>query len=272
MICGGGGEAETIRATMKVVLFCGGLGTRLREETEFRPKPMVPVGERPILWHIMKTYAHFGHKEFILCLGYRGDVIKEYFRNYHWNTSDVTLRLGPHPETKYYNQHDEEDWSVTLVDTGQATQTGGRLKRVLPFIPDDTFLLTYGDGLINSDINASIAFHKKHGTIVTITAVQPAGRFGDLGIDGNLVTEFKEKTERQTSFINGGFFVMDKRIGKYLTDDTCVLEQSPLNRLAAEGQIAAFQHPGFWQCMDTYREQQLLTNLWNSGKAPWKVW
>jgi len=259
-------------ATMKVVIFCGGLGTRLREETEFRPKPMVPVGERPILWHIMKTYAHYGHKDFILCLGYRGEIIKEYFRNYHWNTSDVTLRLGPHPEIKYHNQHDEEDWLVTLVDTGLATQTGGRLKRVLPFIKDDTFLLTYGDGLINSDINASIAFHKKHEKIVTITAVQPAGRFGDLDIAGNLVTEFKEKTERQTDFINGGFFVVNKRIANYLTDDTCVLEQAPLNQLADEGQIAAFQHTGFWQCMDTYREQQLLTNLWNSGKAPWKVW
>ena len=257
---------------MKVVIFCGGLGTRLREETEFRPKPMAPVGERPILWHIMKLYAHHGHKEFILCLGYKGEVIKEYFRNYHWNTSDVTLRLGPHAEIKYHNQHDEEDWLVTMVDTGQVTQTGGRLKRVLPFIPDDTFLLTYGDGLINSDINASIAFHKQEGKMVTITAVRPAGRFGDLGITGNLVTEFKEKAERGTGFINGGFLVMNKQIGRCLTDDTCVLEQSPLSRLAAEGQIAAFQHTGFWQCMDTYREQQLLTNLWNTGQAPWKVW
>ena len=145
---------------MKVVILCGGLGTRLREETEYRPKPMVPVGERPILWHIMKTYAHHGHKDFILCLGYKGESIKEYFRNYHWNTSDVTLRLGPNPQVKYHNQHDEEDWTVTLIDTGQATMTGGRLKRVLPFIPEDTFLLTYGDGLTNSDITASIAFHK----------------------------------------------------------------------------------------------------------------
>jgi len=257
---------------MKVVIFCGGLGTRLREETEFRPKPMVPVGERPILWHIMKVYAHYGHKEFILCLGYKGEVIKEYFRNYHWNTSDMTLRLGAHPEIQYHNQHDEEEWLVTLVDTGLATQTGGRLKRVLPFIQDDTFLLTYGDGVINSDINASIAFHRQQGKIVTITAVQPAARFGDLDLAGNLVTEFKEKAERQTSFVNGGFFVMNRRIGEYLTDDTCVLEQSPLMRLAAGRQIAAFRHSGFWQCMDTYREQQLLTNLWNSGKAPWKVW
>jgi glucose-1-phosphate cytidylyltransferase len=257
---------------MKVVIFCGGLGTRLREETEFRPKPMVPVGERPILWHIMKTYAHFGHKDFILCLGYKGDVIKEYFRNYHWNTSDVTLRLGARPHIKYHNQHDEEDWSVTLVDTGQATMTGGRLKRVLRFIEDDTFLLTYGDGVISSDINASIEFHKAHGKTVTITAVQPAGRFGDLELDGPKVVAFREKAEKQSAFINGGFFVMNKKVGDYLTDDTCVLEQEPLNRLAKEGQIAAYVHDGFWQCMDTYREQQLLTHMWNSGNAPWKVW
>ena len=257
---------------MKVVIFCGGLGTRLREETEFRPKPMVPVGERPILWHIMKLYAHHGHKDFILCLGYKGDVIKEYFRNYQWNTSDVTLRLGARPQNKYHNQHDEEDWSVTLVDTGQATMTGGRLKRVLRFIEDDTFLLTYGDGVIDSNINESIAFHQKQKKIVTITAVQPTGRFGDIDITNGTVTAFKEKPEKETGFINGGFFVVDKKIAKYLTDDACVLEQEPLNRLAEEGQIGAYVHNGFWQCMDTYREQQLLTSMWNSGKAPWKVW
>jgi len=257
---------------MKVVIFCGGLGTRLREETEFRPKPMVPVGERPILWHIMKLYAHHGHKDFILCLGYKGDVIKEYFRNYQWNTSDVTLRLGARPQIKYHNQHDEEDWSVTLVDTGQATMTGGRLKRVLRFIEDDTFLLTYGDGVIDSNINESIAFHQKQKKIVTITAVQPTGRFGDIDITNGTVTAFKEKPEKETGFINGGFFVVDKKIAKYLTDDACVLEQEPLNRLAEEGQIGAYVHNGFWQCMDTYREQQLLTSMWNSGKAPWKVW
>lgn len=257
---------------MKVVIFCGGLGTRLREETEFRPKPMVPVGERPILWHIMKIYAHYGHKDFILCLGYKGDVIKEYFRNYHWNTSDVTLRLGARPHIKYHNQHDEEDWSVTLVDTGMATMTGGRLKRVLRFIDEDDFLLTYGDGVINSDINASIGFHKSHGKTVTITAVQPSGRFGDLELDGSTVKAFNEKAEKQSAFINGGFFIMNKRVGEYLTGDNCVLEQEPLNRLASAGQIAAFVHDGFWQCMDTYREQQMLANMWTSGVAPWKIW
>src|SRR5258706_8092900 len=257
---------------MKVVIFCGGLGTRLREETEFRPKPMVPIGERPILWHIMKLYAHSGHKDFVLCLGYKGEVIKEYLRNYHWNTSDVTLRLGPRPQIKYHNQHDEEDWSVTLIDTGQATMTGGRLKRVLPFIDEDTFLLTYGDGLTDSDVNESIVVHKKQKKIVTITAVQPAGRFGDLKIRGTTVEAFNEKAEKEAGFINGGFFVMNKRIGEYLTDDNCILEQAPMNRLASEGQVAAYIPTGFWQCMDTFFEQQLLTNLLNSGKAPWKVW
>jgi glucose-1-phosphate cytidylyltransferase len=258
---------------MKVVIFCGGLGTRLREETEFRPKPMVPVGDRPILWHIMKLYAHHGHKEFILCLGYKGEIIKEYFRNYQWNTSDVTLRLGARPQIKYHNQHGEEDWSVTLVDTGQNTMTGGRLKRVLRFIDEDTFLLTYGDGVTDSNINESIAFHQAQNKIVTITAVQPHGRFGNIDIDGNSsVTAFREKPERETGLINGGFFVMNKKVGAYLTDDTCVLEQQPLNRLAAEGQIGAYVHTGFWQCMDTYREQQLLNNMWNNGNPPWKVW
>lgn len=257
---------------MKVVIFCGGLGTRLREETEFRPKPMVPIGERPILWHIMKTYAHYGHKDFILCLGYKGESIKDYFRNYQWNTSDVTLRLGAKPRIQYHTQHSEEDWTVTMVDTGLNTMTGGHLRRVLRYIPDDTFLLTYGDGLTDSDINASIQFHRRQKKILTMTAVQPPGRFGDLEIQHGRVTAFKEKPERQAGFINGGFFVVNRRIAKYLGDDTCVFENEPMNTLAAARQIAAFQHTGFWQCMDTYREQQLLTNLWASGKAPWKVW
>jgi glucose-1-phosphate cytidylyltransferase len=257
---------------MKVVILCGGLGTRLREETEFRPKPMVPVGERPVLWHIMKTYAHYGHKEFILCLGYKGEAIKDYFRNYQWNTSDVTLRLGAKPQIKYHSKHSEEDWTVTMIDTGQNTMTGGRVRRVLPYIKDDTFLLTYGDGVTDSDINASIKFHQKYRKILTMTAVQPPGRFGDIEIIDGKVTAFKEKPERQAGFINGGFFVVDRRIGKYLTDDACVFENEPMNQLAAEQQLVAYQHTGFWQCMDTYREQQLLTGMWNNGTAPWKVW
>jgi len=257
---------------MKVVILCGGLGTRLREETEFRPKPMVPVGDRPILWHIMKIYAHHGHKDFILCLGYKGEVIKDFFRNYHWNTSDVTIQLGAEPEIRYHTRHDEEDWRVTLIDTGANTQTGGRLKRVLPFIEDDTFLLTYGDGLTDSDINASIAFHQKRAGIVTVTAVRPFGRFGDLTVEGDAITAFHEKPERERVCVSGGFFVMEKRIGEFLSGDDCVLEKEPMSTLAAQGQVRAYQHDGFWQCMDTYREQQMLSGLWNAGQAPWKIW
>ena len=257
---------------MKVVILCGGLGTRLREETEYRPKPMVPVGGRPILWHIMKLYAHHGHKEFILCLGYKGEVIKDYFRNYHWNTSDVTLTLGRNPQIRYHNNHGEEDWTVTLLDTGQDTQTGGRLQRALAHVTDDTFLLTYGDGLSNSDINASIEFHKRHGKLATLTAVKPAGRFGELAMDGHTISGFHEKPEKETAAINGGFFVLDRRVGDYLDGDACVFERSPLERLAREGNLQAYQHQGFWQCMDTYREQQILEKLYLCGQAPWKVW
>ncbi len=257
---------------MQVVILCGGLGTRLREETEFRPKPMVPVGGRPILWHIMKIYAHHGHKEFILCLGYKGEIIKEYFRNYHWNTSDVTLKLGARPHITYHNAHDEEDWTVTLLDTGQETQTGGRLRRALPHVKGDTFLFTYGDGVTDSDINASIQFHQQHGAVGTVTAVNPTGRFGELAMDGQTITGFHEKPAKEKAFISGGFFVLNKRVGDYLDNDACVLEKSPLEQLAREGQLRAYQHDGFWQCMDTFREQELLNRMWSSGQAPWKVW
>ncbi len=257
---------------MKVVILCGGLGTRLREETEFRPKPMVPIGDRPILWHIMKIYAHHGFREFILCLGHKGEYIKEYFRNYQWNTSDVTLKLGARPQIKYHNQHSEEDWTVTLVDTGQGTQTGGRLRRVLPHIESDTFLLTYGDGVTDSNIPESVDFHVKSGATMTVTAVQPPGRFGDISLAGNVVKEFREKPDRDTHYINGGFFVVNKAIKEYLSGDDCILEREPMAQMAKEGKICAFKHKGFWQCMDTYREQQMLTGMWNSGQAPWKIW
>lgn len=257
---------------MKVVILCGGLGTRLREETEYRPKPMVPIGGRPILWHIMKFYAHHGHKDFILCLGYKGDVIKDYFRNYHWNTSDVTLRLGSNPRITYHNTHDEEDWTVTLLETGAETQTGGRLRRALAHVPDETFLLTYGDGLTDSDINASVRFHRQHGKLATVTAVRPPGRFGELALDGHTITGFSEKPGQEIGFINGGFFVLDRRVGEYLDGDACVFERAPLERLAREGQLQAHRHQGFWQCMDTHREQQLLDKLYQGGGAPWRVW
>lgn len=257
---------------MQVVILCGGQGTRLREETEFRPKPMVPVGGRPILWHIMKLYAAYGHKDFILCLGYKGEMIKDYFRNYHWNTSDVTLGLGRQPKTIYHTRHDEEDWTVTLLDTGQQTQTGGRLKRALAYVKEENFLFTYGDGLANSAVNEAIAFHQRHGKTVTVTAVKPSGRFGDLTLEGTRVVGFKEKPRQQLAYINGGFFVMHRRIGEYLSGDDSVLELDPLIRLSSEGQVEAFLHQDFWQCMDTYREYQLLNELWDSGRAPWKVW
>lgn len=257
---------------MKVVILCGGLGTRLREETEYRPKPMVPVGNYPILWHIMKIYAHYGHKEFILCLGYRGDVIKDYFRNYHWNTSDVTLQLGPTPKVSYHTHHAEEDWTVTLVDTGLETQTGGRLRRVLSYVDSDTFLATYGDGVTDSNINESIAFHQRHRGLCTVTAVQPAPRFGDLTVKGSRITSFKEKVPQSNQYISGGFFVFNRGIERYLDGDQSVLEQEPFTRMAADGQIHAYIHDGFWQCMDTYREQQMLHKMYVSGNAPWKVW
>jgi glucose-1-phosphate cytidylyltransferase len=244
----------------------------LREETEFRPKPMVPVGERPILWHIMKTYAHYGHKDFVLCLGYKGEIIKDYFRNYQWNTSDVTLRLGKSPQIKYHSRHDEDDWTVTLLDTGATTQTGGRLRQALRFIEDESFLLTYGDGVADTDINATIRFHEAHGATATVTAVRPPGRFGDLLVDQDSVTGFNEKPEQQESFINGGYFVLNRKIGDYLGDDGSIFEQTALPKLTTEGQLKAYQHDGFWQCMDTYREQMMLDEMWKNGAAPWKVW
>jgi glucose-1-phosphate cytidylyltransferase len=257
---------------MKVVILCGGLGTRLREETEFRPKPMVPIGGQPILWHIMKLYAHYGHTEFILCLGYKGEVIKDYFRNYQWNTSDVTIKLGRNPLIQYHSTHDEEDWTVTMLETGQETQTGGRLQRALSHIDEDTFLLTYGDGLTDSDINRSIGFHQSHGSLVTVTAVPLQGRFGELELDGATVTGFREKREHDIEFVSGGFFVMNRGIIDYLTGDACVLEQEPMQRLTAEGQLMAYRHTGFWQCMDTYREFEYLNRLWTAGNPAWKVW
>ena len=257
---------------MEVVILCGGLGTRLREETEYRPKPMVPVGNRPILWHIMKTYAHYGHKDFILCLGYKSEIIREYFCNYLWYTSDLTIKLGRSPQAEFHTHHGEEDWSVTLLDTGEDTQTGGRLQRALAHVKGDDFLFTYGDGLTDSDINASIEFHKSHGATATATAVRPAGRFGELSISEGTITSFSEKPDQEPRFVNGGYCVFNKCIESYLTGDGCVLEQGPLERLSAEGQLKAYCHSGYWQCMDTYREQQLLESLWVAGKAPWKVW
>jgi glucose-1-phosphate cytidylyltransferase len=247
---------------MKVVILCGGLGTRLREETEFRPKPMVPVGNRPILWHIMKFYAHYGFKEFVLCLGYKSDVIKEYFYHYQWHCSDVTLRLGPTPQVTYHNQHGEEDWQVTLLDTGVATQTGGRVRRALAHIHDEEFLLTYGDGLCNVPVPG----------LATLTAVRPSGRFGELSLSGDAVSSFREKPDGEAGYINGGFFVVNKGIGEFLTGDNSIFEFDALPKVAEAGKLNAFRHDDFWQCMDNPREMEMLNKLWSYGQAPWKVW
>jgi glucose-1-phosphate cytidylyltransferase len=260
---------------MKVVILCGGRGTRLNQETEFRPKPMLPIGNRPILWHIMKTYAHHGHTDFILCLGYKGDMIRDYFRNYLWNTCDATLRLGLEPAIRFHTRHDEEDWTVTLADTGENSMTAYRVRLIEQYLGgEDAFLLTYGDGVGNIDINASIRFHRDTGQICAMTAVHPPGRFGELGLDeSGRVNGFNEKPQAEGGYINGGYMVCSRRIFSYLPDDPRVmLEQDPMRRLTAEGQLAAFRHEGFWQPMDTFQEFTLLNTLWENGNAPWKVW
>ena len=261
---------------MKTVILCGGKGTRLREETEFRPKPMVPIGERPILWHIMKIYAAQGHKDFVLCLGYKGDTIKDYFRNYLWMASDITLNLGPNPNVQIHGAHAEEDWSVTLAETGQEAQTACRIKRIERYIgSDDCFLLTYGDGVGNVDVNAAIAEHRRSGKICTVTGVHPPGRFGELGLgsDRRSVTSFNEKPQAEGGFINGGFMVCNREIFHYLSDDpTDIFEKGALRVLAAEGKLGTYLHEGFWQPMDTFMEFTLLNRLWAESNAPWKIW
>lgn len=259
---------------MQVVILCGGKGTRLREETEYRPKPMVPVGDFPILWHIMKTYAHYGHKEFILCLGYKGQVIKDYFLNYRYLSNDFTLKLGQDQELAFHGSAGgEDDWTITMANTGEDTMTGGRVKRVEKYIKGDYVMLTYGDGVGNIDINALIEFHKKHGKLATLTGVRPPGRFGELMTDDSLITEFNEKPQTSGGRINGGFFVFSRDVFKYLSADAgSILEQEPLRSLAADRQLACYPHDGFWQPMDTFREFEMLNQLWAKKQAPWKVW
>ena len=260
---------------MKVVILCGGRGTRLREETEFRPKPMVPIGGKPILWHIMKYYAHFGHKDFILCLGYKGEMIKEYFRNYLWNTCDVSLSLGRQPRVQFHERHGEEGWTVTLASTGEESMTGYRIRLIRRYVPEgETFLLTYGDGLSTIDINASITSHQKAGRVCTISAVHPAGRFGTLRIENDgSIEQFSEKPQYEEAYVNGGYMVCDSKLFDYLPDDPKVMfEREPMSKLVGDGQLHSFKHDGFWQPMDTYQEAQYLNRLWEEGQAPWKVW
>lgn len=256
---------------MQVVILAGGLGTRLREETEFRPKPMVEIGGRPILWHIMKRYSHFGHNDFIICLGYRGDMIREYFLNYEAMNNDFTICLGSRQEIKYHNAHQEQDFRVTLVDTGQETMTGGRIKRIAKYLKGETFMATYGDGLADIDINELLAFHHEHGRTATLTTTHPISRFGVLDVDaGGRVASFCEKPTMD-GWASAGYFVFNRRLLDYLTDDSCVLEREPLEQLVADGELMAYRHPGFFHAMDTYREYRYLNDLWSGNQAPWKV-
>lgn len=254
---------------MKAVILAGGLGTRLAEETHLRPKPMVEIGGKPILWHILKIYSHHGVNDFIICCGYKGYLIKEYFANYFLHSSDVTF----HMENNRMEIHKQkaEPWKVTLIDTGDTTLTGGRLARVREYL-DDTFCFTYGDGLADIDITALISHHKNEGKQATVTAVRPPGRYGALGLDRNLVNQFQEKPEGDGSWINGGFFILNPSCIELIDGDQCSWEDRPLKDLARKQQLSAFKHDGFWQPMDTLRERQKLQELWNSGLAPWKVW
>jgi glucose-1-phosphate cytidylyltransferase len=256
---------------MKVVILAGGLGTRLAEETSVRPKPMVEIGGRPILWHIMKIYSHYGINDFIVCLGYKGYLVKEYFSNYFMHMSDVTFDLRNNQMELHHGR--AEPWKVTLVDTGNRSMTGGRLKRVGHFVKDDdAFCLTYGDGLADIDISASIEFHKSHGRAATLTATFPPGRFGALQFKGDKIEKFEEKPRGDGSMINGGFFVLSPKVLNYLDNDASVWEDKPLKELAADDELMAFRHHGFWQPMDTLRDKIHLEELWSDGRAPWKLW
>jgi len=254
---------------MKAVILAGGLGTRLAEETEVKPKPMVEIGGRPILWHIMKIYDHYGCKEFLIALGYKGNVIKRFFLDYYSLNGSMTIQLAP-GQVERHGEHCE-DWTIHLLETGLQTQTGGRLKRLQPYLQDEAFMLTYGDGVSNIDLHALLHFHRSHGRIATVTAVRPPARFGGLVFDGDLAISFAEKPQIGEGWINGGFFVFEPQVFDYLDDDQTNLEADALPRLAADRQLVAYRHEGFWQCMDTLREKRLLESLWQDSK-PWKVW
>ena len=257
----------------QVVILCGGVGTRLREETEFRPKPMVNIGSHPILWHIMKYYSQFGYKDFVLALGYKGETIKNYFCHYELMNNDVTIELGQPESTCIHYAHDEAGWKITLADTGEKALKGARLKKVERYITGDTFMMTYGDGITDVDINELLAFHKSHGKMATVTGINPAARFGELKIDGDCVEAFREKPQNGDGLINGGFFVFNRKILDYLTtDDLCDLEVGPLEQIAKDKQLMVFKHRGFWACMDTLRDTEYLNKIWNDGKAKWKIW
>ena len=255
---------------MKAVILAGGFGTRISEESVLRPKPMIEIGGMPILWHILKIYSHHGINDFIICLGYKGYIIKEYFANYFLHMSDVTFDM----RTNGFEVHQKhaEPWRITLVDTGADTQTGGRLKRVLPYLDNETFFFTYGDGVSDIDISAELKFHREKGRLATMCATQPPGRFGAIDINDNQITRFEEKPAGDGTWINGGLFVLEPEILDYINDDSCIWEREPLEKLAKNGQLSAYQHHGFWQPMDTLRDKNKLEALWQSNQAPWKVW
>ena len=255
------------------VILCGGLGTRLREETEFRPKPMVNIGDRPILWHIMKIYAHFGYTDFVLALGYKGEMIKQYFFHYELMNNDVTIELGKQEQLCIHQCHSESGWRITLANTGEKTLKGARLKKIQKYIIGDTFMLTYGDGVADINLDALLSFHKSHGRLATLTGINPASRFGELKIDGNNVKAFNEKPDNGKGFINGGFFVLNRAVFDYLSeDDSCDFEIGALEEIARQGELMVYKHRGFWACMDTMRDMDYLNKLWIEDRAKWKIW
>ncbi len=258
---------------MKVVILCGGYGTRIRDVTDDIPKPMIPIGRLPILWHIMKYYASYGHNEFVLCLGYKSHVIKDFFLNYEAHTKDFTIQLGRNDQITFHTEHQESEWRVTLAETGLSAMTGARVQRIRKYVGDDDFLLTYGDGVGDIDVDALVRFHKSHGRALTVTGVRPPGRFGELKQDQGVITEFNEKPQASGGRISGGFFVASPKLFDYLNDDEgLVLEQDPMRHLVKDRQLMVFEHEGFWQPMDTAREYQLLNSLFNQGEAPWVRW
>lgn len=258
---------------MKVIILAGGFGTRISEESHLKPKPMIEIGDAPILWHIMKYYSHFGFNDFVICCGYKGYVIKQYFADYYLHRSDITFDFSQNNQMTVHNNV-AEPWRVSVVDTGLETQTGGRIKRIQKFVGQEPFLLTYGDGVSNIDLHALIELHKASDNIVTLSAIQPGGRFGVLNIDDDneKVTGFREKAKEDGGWINAGFMVMEPEIFSYIDDDNTILERSPLERLSTEGKLGVYKHDGFWQCMDTQRDKHLLETLWVQGRALWKVW
>ena len=256
---------------MKVVILAGGFGTRISEESHLRPKPMIDIGGMPILWHIMKGYSHYNFNEFIICAGYKQEVIKEWFANYFLHTSDITFDFTQGNKIITHHQH-SEPWKVTIVDTGLNTQTGGRLKKIKNYIDNQTFLMTYGDGVCDVDILRLVEHHKKHGKLATLTAVQPEGRFGVMDMTGDNVCSFREKSKNDSGWINGGFMVLEPKVLDYIEDDATMFEREPLEKLANEGELINYKHYGFWQCMDTQRDLGRLEQLWANGEAPWKTW